>query len=398
MARSRRHSLSGEEETPLAKRDYYEVLGVERGASQAEIKSAYRKLAKKYHPDLNPGDKQAEAAFKEVNEAYEVLSDDQRRARYDQFGHEDPTAAGGNYGSYTTYTGGAGGFDDIFESIFGSFGGFGGSTRQAANGPVRGDDLRYNLTINFEEAIFGCKKEISITRDEACDTCGGSGAKPGTSPKTCDQCHGTGQVTRIQQTMLGSMRTSSPCPKCGGTGKIITDPCPKCGGKGTIRRQRSITVTIPAGIDNGQAVSLRGQGGAGKNGGPAGDLLISVTVRPHEFFKRDGTSVYLEHPVTFLQATLGAELEIPTIDGKVKWSLPAGTQPGTTFRLRGKGIPSVNGRGRGDQYVTVNVQVPTGLTHEQKEALRAYGEAMGELSPGPMEGVKSFFDKKKKKK
>ena len=384
----------------MAKRDYYEVLGVERGASQAEIKSAYRKLAKKYHPDLNPGDKQAEAAFKEVNEAYEVLSDDQRRARYDQFGHEDPTAAGGNYGSYTTYTGGAGGFDDIFESIFGSFGGFGGSTRQAANGPVRGDDLRYNLTINFEEAIFGCKKEISITRDEACDTCGGTGAKPGTSPKTCDQCHGTGQVTRIQQTMLGSMRTSSPCPKCGGTGTIITDPCPKCGGKGTIRRQRSITVTIPAGIDNGQALTLRGQGEPGQRGGPAGDLYIAITVRPSRKFRRDGANLYSEMTISFAQAALGDEVEIETLKGSVKETIAEGTQPGQVIRVRGEGVPSLrNPSQRGDLFVTLKVEVPKRLNERQRMALRLFDEAMGGKASGASRGdnwkksVKEFFDK-----
>lgn len=398
MARSRRHSLSGEEETPLAKRDYYEVLGVERGASQAEIKSAYRKLAKKYHPDLNPGDKQAEAAFKEVNEAYEVLSDDQRRARYDQFGHEDPTAAGGNYGSYTTYTGGAGGFDDIFESIFGSFGGFGGSTRQAANGPVRGDDLRYNLTINFEEAIFGCKKEISITRDEACDTCGGSGAKPGTSPKTCDQCHGTGQVTRIQQTMLGSMRTSSPCPKCGGTGKIIKDPCNTCRGKGKVRRSTKVRVQIPAGVDDGQSVRVRGEGCTGSNGGPSGDLLVEVSIRNHPFFQRDGANVLCELPITFTQAALGAELEVPTLDGKVRYTIPEGTQTGTTFRLRGKGIPFVHSKARGDQLVTVVVETPTKLTKEQKELLHRFGDSTKDSGAQPknanfFEKLKQYFDK-----
>ena len=378
------------------KRDFYEVLGVSKTATDEELKKAYRKLAKKYHPDMNPGDKEAEAKFKEVNEAYEVLSDKEKRAKYDQFGHAgvDPNFGGG---------GGFGGFDDvdlgdIFSSFFG--GGFGGgSSRQAnPNAPVPGEDLRVHVTLSFEEAVFGCKKEVSINRVESCPDCHGTGCEPGTTAEVCPDCHGSGYVTVQQRTMLGVMRSQQPCKTCGGKGKIIHQPCKSCGGAGSVRRQRKLTVSIPAGIDNGQAVSLRGQGGAGKNGGPAGDLLISVTVRPHEFFKRDGTSVYLEHPVTFLQATLGAELEIPTIDGKVKWSLPAGTQPGTTFRLRGKGIPSVNGRGRGDQYVTVNVQVPTGLTHEQKEALRAYGEAMGELSPGPMEGVKSFFDKKKKKK
>lgn len=386
----------------MAKRDYYEVLGVERGASDAEIKSAYRRLAKKYHPDLNPGDKAAEEAFKEVNEAYEVLSDDQRRARYDQFGHEDPTAAGGNYGSYTSYTGGAGGFEDIFESIFGGggFGGFGGSTRQAQNGPVRGNDLRYNLTISFEEAVFGCKKEINIARDENCEQCGGTGAKPGTSPKTCDQCHGTGQVTRIQQTMLGSMRTASPCPKCGGTGQVIPDPCPKCGGKGTVRRQRSITVTIPAGIDNGQALTLRGQGEPGKRGGGAGDLYVAISVRPHRKFRRDGANLYSEMNISFAQAALGDELTIETLREPVKQTITEGTQPGQVLRVKGQGVPSLrNPSQRGDLFVTLNVEVPKRLNEKQRMALRLFDDAMGGKTAGANRGegfkksVKEFFDK-----
>ena len=388
---------------PEQKRDYYEVLGVSKGASDEEIKKAYRKKAKQYHPDLNPGDKDAEAKFKEVNEAYEVLSDKEKRSRYDQFGHAgvDPNfGAGGPGGGF----GGFGGFDmgdidlgDIFGSFFGGGFGGGGSSRQRT-GPMKGDTLRASVTISFEEAAFGCEKELNLTRTEPCDECHGTGCAPGTTAEICPDCHGSGQIRIQRGGGAFTFATTTTCPKCGGRGKIIHQPCKSCGGTGNVRKQRRITVTIPAGIDNGQAVSLRGQGGAGKNGGPAGDLLISVTVRPHPFFKRDGTSVYLEHPVTFLQATLGAELEIPNIDGKVKWTLPAGTQPDTTFRLRGKGIPSVNGRGRGDQYVTVKVQVPTNLSHEQKEALRAYGEAMGEIPPSPVDSVKSFFDKKKKKK
>ena len=338
---------------PEQKRDYYEVLGVSKGASDEEIKKAYRKKAKQYHPDLNPGDKDAEAKFKEVNEAYEVLSDKEKRSRYDQFGHAgvDPNfGAGGPGGGF----GGFGGFDmgdidlgDIFGSFFGGGFGGGGSSRQRT-GPMKGDTLRASVTISFEEAAFGCEKELNLTRTEPCDECHGTGCAPGTTAEICPDCHGSGQIRIQRGGGAFTFATTTTCPKCGGRGKIIHQPCKSCGGTGNVRKQRRITVTIPAGIDNGQAVSLRGQGGAGKNGGPAGDLLISVTVRPHPFFKRDGTSVYLEHPVTFLQATLGAELEIPTIDGKVKWTLPAGTQPDTTFRLRGKGIPSVNGRGRGD--------------------------------------------------
>ena len=389
---------------PEQKRDYYEVLGVSKGASDDELKKAYRKLAKKYHPDLNPGDKEAEAKFKEVNEAYEVLSDKDKRAKYDQFGHAgvDPNfGAGGPGGPF----GGFGGFDmgdidlgDIFGSFFG--GGFGGGSSRQRTGPQKGETLRASITITFEEAAFGCEKEISLNRTEQCETCKGSGCEPGTTAEICPDCRGTGQVRIQRGGGAFTFATTTTCPKCNGKGKIIHSPCKSCNGAGSVRKQRKITVNIPAGIDNGQAVSLRGQGGAGRNGGPAGDLLISVTVRPHPLFQRDGTSVYLEQPVTFVQAALGAELEIPTIDGKVKWTLPEGTQSDTTFRLRGKGIPAVNGRGRGDQFVTVKVQVPKNLSAEQKEALRAFGRAMGDApgEGGESEGAKSFFDKRRKKK
>ena len=382
---------------PEQKRDYYEVLGVSKGASDEEIKKAYRKLAKKYHPDMNPDDKTAEAKFKEVNEAYEVLSDKEKRAKYDQFGHAgvDPNfGAGGGYG---------GGFDmgdidlgDIFGSFFGGgFGGFGGGG-QRANAPQKGESLRANLTLTFEEAAFGCEKEIELSRTEACEDCRGSGCQPGTTAETCPDCRGSG-VVRIQRGGGGfAFSTSAPCTRCRGTGKIIHSPCKTCGGAGTVRKKRRISVTIPGGIDDGQAVSLRGQGNAGKNGGPAGDLIVGVRIKPHPQFRREGTTVLYEQPISFYQAALGAELEIPTIDGKVKYNLPAGTQTGTTFRLRGKGIPELRGRGRGDQYVTVKVQVPTSLTGEQKEALHAFAAAMGEV---PAEsGVKAFFDKRKKKK
>ncbi len=381
------------------KRDYYEVLGVSKGASDDDLKRAYRKLAKKYHPDVNPGDKEAEAKFKEVNEAYSVLSDKEKRARYDQFGHAgvDPSYGGG--------AGGFGGFDmgdidlgDIFGSFFGGggFGGFGGGGSRRS-GPQKGESLRASLTITFEEAAFGCEKEISLNRAEPCDACQGSGCEPGTTADTCPDCRGTGTVRIQQRTPLGVMASTATCSKCRGTGKIIHTPCKACGGTGSVKKSKRITVTIPAGIDDGQAISLRGQGNAGKNGGPAGDLIVSVHVKPHPQFQREGTTVLYEHNVTFYQAVMGAELEIPTIDGKVKYTLPAGTQSGTTFRLRGKGIPELRGRGRGDQYVTVRVQVPTSLSSEQKEALRAYAQAMGE-DVQEEGGLKGFFDKHKKKK
>ena len=386
---------------PEQKRDYYEVLGVSKGASDDEIKRAYRKLAKKYHPDMNPGDKEAEAKFKEVNEAYSILSDSEKRARYDQFGHAgvDPNYGAGGPG------GGFGGFDmgdidlgDIFGSFFGGgFGGFGGSTSSRRNGPQKGESLRASLTISFEEAAFGCEKEINLNRTEECEACHGSGAEPGTTAETCPDCRGTG-VVRVQQRTGGfAFSSTAPCTRCRGTGKIIHTPCKACGGNGSVKKTKRVTVSIPAGIDEGQAVSLRGQGNAGKNGGPSGDLIVGIHIRPHPQFQRDGTTVLYEQPVTFYQAVMGAELEIPTIDGKVKYNLPAGTQTGTTFRLRGKGIPELRGRGRGDQYVTVRVQVPTSLNGEQKEALRAFAEAMGEDVPEES-GLKGFFDKHKKRK
>ena len=386
---------------PEQKRDYYEVLGVSKGASDDEIKRAYRKLAKKYHPDMNPGDKEAEAKFKEVNEAYSILSDSEKRARYDQFGHAgvDPNYGAGGPG------GGFGGFDmgdidlgDIFGSFFGGgFGGFGGSASSRRNGPQKGESLRASLTISFEEAAFGCEKEINLNRTEECEACHGSGAEPGTTAETCPDCRGTG-VVRVQQRTGGfAFSSTAPCSRCRGTGKIIHTPCKACGGSGSVKKSKRVTVSIPAGIDDGQAISLRGQGNAGKNGGPAGDLIVAVHVKPHPQFHRDGTTVLYEQPVTFYQAVMGAELEIPTIDGKVKYNLPAGTQTGTTFRLRGKGIPELRGRGRGDQYVTVRVQVPTSLNGEQKEALRAFAEAMGE-DVSEESGLKGFFDKHKKRK
>lgn len=374
------------------KRDYYEVLGVSKNASEDEIKRAYKKLARKYHPDMNPGDKEAEEKFKEVNEANEVLSNPEKKAKYDQFGFAgvDP-----NYGAGQGGYGGAGGFDfgdlgDIFGSFFG--GGFGGGGRRNPNAPQRGESIRASLSVEFTEAAFGCEKSITIDRSEQCPTCKGKGCAPGTTPEVCTQCHGTGTVTQAQRTPFGMMQSQTVCPKCRGRGQIIHQPCPDCRGAGAVRKRRTIQVNIPAGIDNGQTISLRGQGHSGKNGGPAGDLLITVMVRPHEIFRRDGTAVFCEAPITFTQAVLGGTLEIPTIDGKVKYDIPEGTQTGTVFRLRGKGIPVLNGHGRGDQYVTVNIETPRNLNREQKEALKKFSESLGE---GNYEKHKNFFGKKK---
>ncbi len=372
------------------KRDYYEVLGISKGASEDEIKKAYKKMARKYHPDLNPDNKEAEEKFKEVNEAYEILSDPGKKARYDQYGHAgvDP-----NFGAGAGFDGGFdfGDLGDIFGSFFG--GGFGGGRRTNPNAPQRGESIRLSLTISFEEAAFGCSKEVTVERMEQCGTCSGSGCAAGTTPEVCPECHGSGQVQVRRQTPMGVFATSAPCGRCGGKGRIIHQPCPDCKGTGAVRKRRTIKASIPAGIDNGQTISIRGQGHTGKNGGPAGDLLITITVRPHELFRREGTSVLCEAPITFAQAVLGAELEIPTIDGKVKYELPEGTQTGTTFRLKGKGIPSINGRGRGDQYVTVYIETPRSLNREQKDALKKFAETMGDNN---YEERRKFFKKSKK--
>ena len=363
---------------------------MQKGASDDEIKKSYRKLAKQYHPDLHPGDKECEDKFKEIGEAYEVLSDPDKKAKYDQFGHAafDPSSGfgGGGFGGFGDF----GDLGDILGNIFGGgFGGFGGSSARQRNAPQKGENLRVRISVSFEEAAFGCAKEISVPRIEDCDDCKGSGCKPGTSPETCSECNGTGTVRTQQRTPFGVMASTAACRKCGGTGKIIKEPCPTCSGKGKVRKTRTISVNIPAGIDDGQTISLRGQGHAGVNGGPAGDLLITVAVKAHPFFERDGASVLMELPISFAQAALGAEVEVPTLDGKVKYTIPEGTQTGTTFRLRGKGIPYLNSDRRGDQYVTVYIETPKNLTKEQKELLQRFSESFG-----GNEGIKG---KKKRK-
>ena len=370
------------------KRDYYEVLGVNKGASDDELKKAYRKEAKKYHPDLHPGDKECEKKFKEVNEAYEVLSDKQKRAQYDQFGHAgvDPNfGAGGGFGG-----GGFGDFGDIFSDIFGGFGGFGGGSRR--NGPKRGRDIHYTVDVTFEEAAFGCKKTINLTKQDICDTCGGSGAKPGTQPETCSHCGGTGQVRTQQRTPLGYMTNVTTCPQCGGKGKIVKEPCQKCRGTGKLRKNKSLEINIVAGIDDGQMMQVSGQGEPGDNGGPSGDLLVTVRVKRHNIFRRDGSDVYIDMPITFVQAALGAKVKVPTLDGVVEYDIPEGTQTESVFRLRGKGIPYVRGKGRGDQYVVAHVEVPKNLSQKQKELLREF-DSNSEVKNYKQQ--KSFLDKMK---
>lgn len=375
----------------MAKKDFYEVLGLEKGASDEEIKKAFRKQALKYHPDRNPGDKVAEEKFKELNEAYQVLSDPQKKAQYDQYGTTDFNGGGFEGGFDFSDFGGFGGFGDIFDSFFG--GGFSGGGRRK-NGPQKGDDLEYSLNLTFEEAVFGCEKEINITRSESCDTCSGTGAKKGSHPKTCDKCGGTGQVRVQRNTPLGSFVSMSACDKCSGKGTIITDPCPDCKGKGKVRKQRKIKVKVPAGVDTGNIMPMRGQGEHGANGGPAGDLYVGIRVASHSTFKRKGFDIFIDTHISFAKATLGTELKVPTVDGDVKYDVPAGTQPGTVFRLKGKGVPKVNGHGRGDQYVNVVVDIPKNLNQKQKEALVMYMEASGEIPEG--EGSKkSFIDKLK---
>ena len=380
------------------KRDYYEVLGIGKNATDAEIKSAYRKLAKKYHPDLTPGNKEAEEKFKEVNEANDVLSDPQKRQRYDQFGFAgvDPNYAAANGGGAGGFGGGFGGVDlgDIFGDIFGGgfgggFSGFGGgSSTRTANAPRKGHDIQASVILTFEEAAHGCSKKITINRQDTCPDCGGTGAAKGTSPETCPDCGGRGYVVTQQRTPFGVMQSQQPCSHCGGRGTIIRNPCKTCRGTGKTAARKSLEINIPAGIDDDQNIALRGQGDAGSNGGPAGDVIVHVTVKADPMFERDGYDVTIHVPITFSQAVLGDDVEVPTVDGRIVQHIPEGTQSGTKFRLRGQGIQYLNGRGRGDQYVIVDVEIPKKVTRAQREALKAFEDSMKEDN---YEKRKGFF-------
>lgn len=370
------------------KRDYYEVMGIPKNATDDEIKKAYRKLAKKYHPDLNPGNKAAEAQFKEANEAYEVLSDKDKKTRYDQFGHAgvDPNFGGGAGGGSPF----AGDIDlgDIFNSFFG--GGFGGGRSANPNAPSRGSDTEAVVNISFEEAAKGCKKTIAYQKVEPCADCSGSGAQKGTTAKTCPICNGAGQVKVNQRTPFGVVQTSRTCDRCGGKGKIIESPCKTCTGTGRVRRQKTVEVNIPAGIDNEQILSVGAQGNTGANGGPSGDLRVYVNVRPHPIFERRGNDVWCEIPITFTQASIGAEVVVPTIDGRVSYMVREGTQPGDVFKLKGKGIPHLGGHGRGDQFVRVAVEVPKNLSQKQKMILQEFDSVAEDKN---YQKRKTFFDK-----
>ncbi|NLY89056.1 MAG: molecular chaperone DnaJ [Firmicutes bacterium] len=368
----------------MAKRDYYEVLGVPRGAGEEEIKKAYRRLARKYHPDVNKEDPQAEEKFKEINEAYQVLSDPQKRAAYDQFGHA------GADGSFAGGTGGFGGFGDFDFDIFGDiFDLFRGGGRRRRTGPERGADLRVNLTIDFVEAVFGTTTTVAVPRIEVCPVCHGNRAKPGTPIKTCPHCQGSGEVHYVQNTAFGRFSTVRTCEQCGGEGKFIEVPCPECTGEGRIRRRREIEVKIPAGVDNGFRVRVPGEGEAGLRGGPPGDLFVYLTVRPHPLFQREGDNIILEQPISFVRAVLGGVIEIPTLEGTSELKIPGGTQTGTVFRLRGQGVPRLHGHGRGDQLVQVKIQIPTKLNTAQREAVHNLAAAFGEEIPED----KGFFGK-----
>lgn len=384
-----------------SKRDYYEVLGIDRGADDATIKKAYRKLAKKYHPDMNPGDKEAEKRFKEASEAYAVLSDSQKRAQYDQFGHAAFEQGGGGAGGF----GGFGGFDfggdmgDIFGDIFGDLFG-GGGRRRANNGPMKGANLRASVRITFQEAVFGCEKQLDLNLKEECTTCHGTGAKPGTSPETCPKCGGKGQVVYTQQSLFGTVQNVRTCPECSGSGKIVKEKCTGCGGSGYTTSKKKIEVTIPAGIDDGQSIRIREKGEPGTNGGPRGDLMVEVHVQRHPIFQRQDMNIFSTAPISFAQAALGGDVSISTVDGDVTYTVKPGTQTDTRVRLKGRGVPSLRNKSvRGDHYVTLVVQVPTRLNEEAKEALRKF-DAVSDKSLGKGEKPekpkkKGFMDKLK---
>jgi len=372
----------------MEKRDYYEILGVSRSASEVEIKTAFRSLARKYHPDVND-EPDAEEKFKEINEAYGVLSDDQKRAAYDRFGHRGVKGANG----------GGMGFDptdfpdfaDIFGEMFG-FGGFGGQRRSRRSAPRRGADLQYQITLEFEEAVFGTEKEIQVTRDETCDTCGGSGAQPGTSPETCSECGGRGEVRQTRQTLLGAMVQVTTCPACGGSGKTIPNPCPTCHGSGRERKTTRKRISVPAGVDDGTRIRLAGEGQPGENNGPPGDLYILIKVRRHQYFRRQNNNILLDLNVNVAQATLGAEVKVPTVDGEVVLKIPAGTQPGKIIRMRGKGVPHLRSSSRGDQLVIINVSIPEKLDEEERTLFEQLAEKMdSEVLPQE----RGFFDRLK---
>ncbi|MCY9592539.1 molecular chaperone DnaJ [Paenibacillus chitinolyticus] len=369
----------------MSKRDYYEVLGVGKDASAEDVKKAYRKLARQYHPDVNKAD-DAETKFKEAKEAYDVLGDDQKRSTYDRFGHVDPNQGMGGGGM-----GGAdfGGFGDIFDMFFGG----GGGGRRNPNAPQRGSDLQYNLQIEFKEAVFGKELDLQIPRTENCDKCSGSGAKPGTHPETCTTCQGSGQQEVVQNTPFGRIVNRRPCSTCNGQGKIIRHKCGECGGSGKVKKQRKIHIKIPAGVDDGAQLRVSGEGESGTRGGPAGDLYVVIHVKAHEYFERRDDDIYLDMPLTFVQAALGAEVEVPTLTEKVKLKIPAGTDTGTYFRLRGKGVPKLRGYGQGDQHVRVVIVTPKNMTEEQKDLLREFAKVSGEDTK---EHEESFFDRMRK--
>lgn len=377
------------------KRDYYEVLGIQKGATEDEIKKAFRKKARENHPDLHPDDPSFVEKFQEINEANEVLSDPEKRARYDQFGHAgvDPNYGGGGMGG--GFEGGFGDFGDILEGIFGGFGGFGGGRSAAnANAPRRGADIQESVTINFMDACNGKKQEVKIFRMAVCDSCKGTGADKGTTSEVCPDCQGRGSVKTTQRTPFGAISSTKTCPHCNGKGKVVKNPCEKCRGVGRVRVQKVVSVDIPAGIDNGQTIRLSGQGDCGINNGPSGDLLLNVIVRTHPLFNRDGYDIHCEIPVTYMDAVLGSEITVPTIDGDVKYNISEGTQNGTVFRLKGKGVKKVNRSDRGNQYVKIYVEVPKNLTKKQKDLLKSFEASLTEKNYAKRQ---SFFEKLKDK-